>query len=220
MAIYSLNIKIQSRGKGKSAISAAAYIAGERFKNEYDGIVHDRSDRNDVVYKQIMLPENAPEEFYDRAVLWNAVELSERAKNAQLARSVRIALPKEFTLEQNINLVQEYVNENFVRRGMCADFGIHDKGDDNVHAHVLLTMRPLKRDGTFGAKSRMEYILNDNGEKIKLPSGRYKTRKIRTNDWDNRGNAEMWRENWADDLNKHLKHYGYEIRVDHRSYER
>ena len=220
MAIYSLNIKIQSRGKGKSAISVAAYIAGERFKNEYDGIVHDRSDRNDVVHSEIVLPENAPEEFYDRAVLWNTVELSERAKNAQLARSVRIALPKEFTLEQNINLVKAYVNENFVRRGMCADFGIHDKGDDNVHAHVLLTMRPLKRDGTFGAKSRMEYILNDNGEKIKLPSGRYKTRKIRTVDWDNHANAEMWRENWANILNKYLEFYEYKDRVDHRSYER
>jgi len=102
MAIYSLNIKIQSRGKGKSVIAAAAYIAGERFKNEYDGIVHDRTDRKDVVHSEIVLPENAPEEFYDRAVLWNTVELSERAKNAQLARAIRVALPKEFTLEQNI----------------------------------------------------------------------------------------------------------------------
>jgi len=107
IAIYSLNIKIQSRGKSESAIAAAAYIAGERIKNEYDGLTHDRT------------------------TLWNAVEKSERAKNAQLCRSMRLALPKEFTLEQNINLVQEYVNENFVSRGMVADIAIHDKGDGN-----------------------------------------------------------------------------------------
>jgi len=220
IAIYSLNIKIQSRGKGKSAIAAAAYIAGERFKNEYDGIIHDRTDRKDVVHSEIVLPENAPAEFYDRAVLWNAVELSERAKNAQLAREIRLALPKDFTLEQNINLVHQYANENFVSRGMCADIAIHDKKDDNVHAHVLLTMRPLERDGTFGAKSRMEYILAAHGEKIKLPSGRYKTRKISTTDWDNRDNAELWREKWADTLNMYLQHYKHETRVDHRSFER
>ena len=220
IAIYSLNIKIQSRGKGKSAIAAAAYIAGERIKNEYDGLTHDRTDRKDVVFTEIMLPENAPDHFTNRTELWNAVELSERAKNAQLCRSLRIALPKEFTLEQNINLVQEYVNENFVSRGMVADIAIHDKGDGNPHAHVLLTMRPLEKDGTFGAKSRMEYILDGNGERIKLPSGRYKTKKITTTDWDDRGNAELWRKNWADTLNKYLEYYDHEIRVDHRSYER
>jgi len=133
---------------------------------------------------------------------------------------VRLALPKDFTLEQNINLVHQYVNENFVSRGMVADIAIHDKGDGNPHAHVLLTMRPFERDGTFGAKSRMEYILDDNGERIKLPSGRYKTKKITTTDWDDRGNAEIWRKNWADTLNKYLKYYDHEQRVDHRSYER
>jgi len=144
IAIYSLNIKIQSRGKGKSAIAAAAYIAGERLKNEYDGMIHDRTDRKDVAHSAIMLPENAPGDFYERAVLWNAVELSERAKNAQLARSFRLALPKEFTLEQNINLVHQYVHENFVDRGMCADVidlegtekTSHQKGDSYAICEV------------------------------------------------------------------------------------
>jgi hypothetical protein len=103
---------------------------------------------------------------------------------------------------------------------MCADIGIHDKGDGNPHAHILLTMRPIEKDGTFGAKSRMEYILNDSGEKIKLVSGRYKTRKITITDWNDRGNSELWRKNWADTLNKHLEFHGHEIRVDHRSFER
>jgi ATP-dependent exoDNAse (exonuclease V) alpha subunit len=217
IAIYSLNIKIQSRGKGKSAIAAAAYIAGERFKNEYDGLTHDRSERTDVVHKEILLPKNAPHEFSDRATLWNAVELSERAKNAQLCRSLRLALPRELNLAQNISLVHEYVHENFISRGMCADYAIHDKGNGNPHAHILLTMRPIEKDGTFGAKSRMEYILDNNGEKIKLPSGRYKTRKITITDWDNRANAELWRENWAKTLNKHLEFHEHNSRVDHRS---
>ena len=133
---------------------------------------------------------------------------------------MRLALPKEFTLEQNINLLKEYVHENFVSRGMVADFAIHDKKDDNPHAHVLLTMRPIKPDGKFGAKSRMEYILDDDGERIKLPSGRYKTKKITTTDWDDRANAEIWRKNWADTLNKYLDYHKLEQRVDHRSYER
>ena len=172
------------------------------------------------MHTEILLPQNAPTNFTDRATLWNVVEQSERAKNAQLCREVRLALPKEFTLEQNINLVKEYVHENFVSRGMVADFAIHDKKDNNVHAHVLLTMRPLEKDGTFGAKSRMEYILSDDGERIKLQSGRYKTKKITTTDWDDRGNAEIWRKNWADTLNKYLEYNNHEQKVDHRSYER
>jgi hypothetical protein len=167
-----------------------------------------------------MLPHNAPPEFADRATLWNAVEKSERAKNAQLCREVRLALPHEFDFGKNILLIREYVQRNFTSSGMCADICIHDKGDKNIHAHILLTMRPLGLDGSFGAKSRMEYILDDNGERIKLPSGRYKTKKITTTDWDDRGNAELWRKNWADTLNKHLELHEQESRVDHRSYER
>ena len=167
-----------------------------------------------------MLPDNAPDIYYNRSALWNAVEQSERAKNAQLCREVRLALPNEFDNEQNEYLVHEYVRQNFVSRGMCADIAIHNKGDGNPHAHILLTMRPLEQDGTWGAKSRMEYILDDSGDRIKLPSGRYKTRKINTTDWDNRDNAELWRKSWADMLNKHLEHFSHETRVDHRSYER
>jgi len=129
-------------------------------------------------------------------------------------------LPVELDTIQNIRLVSDYVNQNFVSRGMCADICIHDKGDGNPHAHILLTMRPLEHDGTWGAKSKMEYILDDNGERIKLPSGRYKVKKVTTTDWDSRDNAELWRKNWADTLNKYLEHYGHKNRVDHRSYER
>jgi len=215
-----MNINIISRGKGKSAVAAAAYRAGELIKNEHDGELHDYTKKKGIAFTEIMLPDHAPSEFYNRAVLWNAVEKSERAKNAQLCREVRLALPAEFNLEQNAFIVHEYVRDNFVSRGMCADICIHDKQDGNPHAHILLTMRPLEQDGTWGAKSRMEYILDENGERIKLPSGRYKVKKITTTDWDNRDNAEVWRENWAATLNKYLEHFGHEERVDHRSFER
>jgi len=214
-----MNINIISRGKGKSAVGAAAYRAGTLIKNEYDGQIHDYSRKEGVVFTELFFPVDAPDSD-DRAALWNAVEKIEKAKNAQLAREVRLALPAEFTLEQNINLVHEYVKHNFVMEGMCADICIHDKLDGNPHAHVLLTMRPFERDGSWGAKSKMEYILDDNGERIKLPSGRPKTKKISTTGWDERSNAETWRKAWQDSLNQHLENNGYETRVDHRSYER
>ena len=220
IAIYSLNINIISKGKGKSAVAAAAYRAGEKITNEHDGEIHDYTKKKGIIATEIQLPENAPEEFYDRAVLWNSVEKSERAKNAQLCREIRLALPNEFDADQNEYLVHEYVRQNFVSRGMCADIALHDKGDGNPHAHILLTMRPIEKDGSWGAKSKMEYILDEDGERQKLPSGRYKTRKINTTDWDSRDNAELWRKNWADILNKHLEHFSHETRVDHRSYER
>ena len=215
-----MNINIISRGKSKSAVAAAAYRAGEQIKNDYDGEVHDYTAKKGVTYTEIILPNNAPIEFRNRATLWNAVEKIEKNSNAQLAREIRVALPKEFDREQNINLVHEYVRHNFVRRGMVADICYHDKQDGNPHCHIMLTMRPFEKDGTWGAKSRMEYILDDNGERQKLPSGRYKTKKITTTDWDNRENAEMWREEWANITNHYLKHYGHEMQIDHRSYER
>ena len=134
MAIYHLHIKIAaSRGKGKSAVSAAAYRSGEKIKSDYDGNTHDYTRKGGVVHTEIMLPEHAPPEYADRSVLWNAVEKVEKAKNAQLAREVEVALPKELSAEKNIALVREYVKHNFVEKGMCADIAIHDKGDGKTH---------------------------------------------------------------------------------------
>ena len=104
MAIYHCSIKIISRGKGKSAVAAAAYRSGENLTNEYDGITHDYTRKGGVVHTEILLPDHAPTEYADRAVLWNAVEKIEKAKNAQLAREIEIALPKELTREQGISL--------------------------------------------------------------------------------------------------------------------
>ena len=220
MAIYHLCIKIISRGKGKSAVAASAYRSGEKIKNEYDGIVHDFTRKGGIAHTEILLPQNAPQEFSDRGTLWNSVEKIEKSKNSQLAREIEVALPKELDREKQINLVREYVKENFVKVGMCADIAIHDKNDGNPHCHILLTMRPLNEDTAWGAKSKKEYILDENGEKVKLKNGNYKTRKINTTDWNEQDKAEEWRKAWADITNKYLEENSIQEKVDHRSYLR
>ena len=220
MAIYHLCIKIISRGKGKSAVAASAYRSGKKIKNEYDGIVHDFTRKGGIAHTEILLPQNAPQEFSDRGTLWNSVEKIEKSKNSQLAREIEVALPKELDREKQINLVREYVKENFVKVDMCADIAIHDKNDGNPHAHILLTMRPLNEDTTWGAKSKKEYILYENGEKVKLKNGNYKTRKINTTDWNEQDKTEEWRKAWADITNKYLEENSIQEKVDHRSYQR
>ena len=131
-----------------------------------------------------------------------------------------VALPKELDREKQINLVREYVKENFVKVGICADIALHDKNDGNPHCHILLTMRPLNEDTTWGAKSKKEYILDENGEKVKLKNGNYKTRKINTTDWNEQDKAEEWRKAWADITNKYLEENSIQEKVDHRSYQR
>ncbi|MGX7070335.1 MobQ family relaxase [Gemella bergeri] len=220
MAIYHLCIKIISRGKGKSAVAASAYRSGEKIKNEYDGIVHDFTRKGGIAHTEIILPQNAPQEFSDRGILWNSVEKIEKSKNSQLAREIEVALPKELNREKQIELIREYVKENFVKVGMCADIALHDKNDGNPHCHILLTMRPLNEDKTWGAKSKKEYILDENGEKVKLKNGNYKTRKINTVDWNEQYKAEEWRKAWADITNKYLEENSIREKIDHRSYQR
>lgn len=215
-----MSIKIISRGKGKSAVAAAAYRAGEKITNSYDGITHDYTRKGGVAHTEILLPENAPAAYADRAILWNEVEQAEKAKNAQLAREIELALPVELSPEQNISLVREYVKEHFVSAGMCADICIHDKEDGNPHAHVMLTMRPFDQDGSWAAKSRKEYILDKNGERIRLKSGAYKSRKVDATAWNDQGKAEVWRAAWADMVNHALERQGMAERIDHHSYER
>ncbi len=220
IAIYHCSIKIVSRGKGKSAVAAAAYRSGEKLTNEWDGLTHDYTKKGGVVHSEILLPAHAPPAFSDRSTLWNSVELSEKSNNAQLAREVEIALPVELSREEQTRLVREYCSSQFVSKGMIADFNLHDTGSGNPHAHILLTMRPLDEKGAWLPKSKKEYVLDENGEKIRLPSGRYKTRKVDLVDWNNRENAEVWRMAWADLANEFLAQNNRPERIDHRSYER
>jgi len=221
LAIYHCCIKIVSRGSGgKSAVASAAYRAGEKLTNEYDGQTHDYTQKDGIVHTEILLPDHAPREYLDRSTLWNAVEKVEKAHNSQLAREIELALPIELTGQQNLNLAREYVKTNFVDKGMCADVCIHDRGGGNPHAHIMLTMRPIEQDGTWGAKSKKEYILDDNGERIKLKSSEYKSRKVNAVDWNEQTKAEEWRAAWADITNRYLEKANQTERIDHRSYER
>ena len=172
IAIYHCNIGIVSRGKGKSAVAAAAYRSGEKITNEWDGMTHDYTRKRGVVHTEILLPPHAPPSFSDRSTLWNSVELYEKAGNAQLAREIDAALPIELSREEQIRLVREYCSSQFVSRGMCVDFAIHDTDSGNPHCHIMLTMRPLDERGAWAAKSKKEYDLDENGERIRLPSGR------------------------------------------------
>ncbi len=220
VAIYHCSIKIVSRGKGKSAVAAAAYRSGETLTNNYDGVTHDFTRKGGIVHTEILLPPHAPPDFADRSTLWNSVEKIEKAKNSQLAREIEIALPVELDKEQQIQLVREYVEENFVSVGMCADFAIHNKQDGNPHAHIMLTMRPLEQSGEWGAKSKKEYLLDKDGQRIKLKNGTFKSRKVDTVDWNSQEKAEVWRQAWADIANRYLAAQDRPERIDHRSFKR
>lgn len=220
---FHFNISMISRGKSKSAVASAAYISCEKIKNEWDGEVHDYHNKKGLLHSEIFLPENVPIALKDRTTLWNSVELNEKASNAQLARNFIIALPKELSFEENKKLITDFIQEHFVSKGMIADLAIHDESDEennNIHAHIMTTLRPINEKGEWQAKSKKEYVLDENGEKIKLKSGNYKTRKVELTDWNNKGNAEKWRENFASLCNQYLEKNHQEKRVDHRSYKR
>ena len=217
IAIYHCNIGIVSRGKGKSAVAAATYRSGEKITNEWDGMTHDYTRKRGVVHTEILLPPHAPPSFSDRATLWNSVELYEKAGNAQLAREIDAALPIELSREEQIRLVREYCSSQFVSRGMCVDYAIHDTGKGNPHCHIMLTMRPLDERGAWAAKSKKEYDLDENGERIRLPSGRYKTHKVDLTGWNDKDNTLLWRKAWADYTNDFLERNGSPERIDHRS---
>ena len=220
IAIFHCQFKIISRTSGRSSVGAAAYRAGEKLKNEHDGIIHDFTNKRGIVYTEIMLPENAPEIYKNRQTLWNAVEKIEKAKNAQTARECEIGLPTELNRNDQIDLIREYVKDNFVDRGMCADIAIHDKQDGNPHAHILLTMRSIGEDGNWLAKSKKIYDLDENGNKLYDPiKKQYKCRKENINDWDKKENVELWREQWMIDCNNKFAYKEIDAWIDYRSYE-
>jgi len=214
------HVGIISRAKGRSAVSAAAYRAAEKLRNERNGLMHDYTNKRDVVYKQILLPKYAREEFKDRKILWNAVEKIEKAKNSRTARELRVYLYDELEPPEQIRLIVDHVQESFVNRGMCADVCIHDKGNGNPHAHVMLTTRSLDANGNWMGKQRKNYILDKDGKKIYDPvKKQYKCGpSIKTNDWDNEGNVEKWRQEWARACNRAFERKGLEHTVTHESY--
>lgn len=242
------SISICSRGGGGSSVAGSAYQSGEKLYCVYDDDTKDYEYKSEeIVFKEVVLPENAPEDYSDRATLWNSVEKAEPNWNSQLARKIIIALPKELSDADNISLLHEYVSSEFVHEGMIADVAIHrphkkkehkedekkddaeeDKkkvgnipnGQENIHAHVMLTMRAIDEEGEWKAKSRKEIVKDKNGN-IKLnKNGNPVTRKVYTTNWDDRGNAEKWRKDWENLQNKYLERAGREERVCLDSYEK
>ena len=220
IAIFHCPVKIIQRSKGRSAVAAAAYRSGEKLTNEWDGEIHNYTHKGGIVHREIMLPAHAPPGFADRSTLWNSVEKIEISGDAQLAREIEVALPVELSRAEHLSLVRSFVRDNFVAAGMCADFAIHDKGTGNPHAHIMLTMRPLNSDGSWGAKCRKVYDLDERGQRIPNSKGGWKSHREDTTDWNNRGNAEKWRAAWAACINQALEAAGRPERVDHRSYKR
>ena len=222
MPVPHFNIKITQRSKGNSAVAGAAYQAGEKLFSEYDQKTKNYTCKKEVVYTEIMLPPNAPPEYADRATLWNSVEEIEKQWNSQLARRFVAALPREVPMELLPQMVKEYCEEHFVSKGMCCDFAIHDPDPPghNPHCHFMLTMRAIDENGKWMPKSRKVYDLDENGERIKLPSGRWKSHKEDTVDWNDQKYCEIWRHEWEVIQNRYLEANDRPERVDLRSYAR
>ena len=215
-------IKITKRSKRQSAVAGAAYQSGENLFSEYDQKHKDYRKKEGVVYTEIMLPSHAPPKYADREQPWNAVEAVENQWNSQLARRFVVALPREAPTEMYPQMRQEYCREHFVSKGMCCDFAIHDPDPlgHNPHCHIMLTMRAIDENGKWLPKSRKVYDLDENGERIRLPSGNWKSHKEDTVDWNEQYHAEEWRHGWELVQNKYLELAGSPERVDMRSYER
>ena len=165
-----------SRGAGRSAVAAAAYLSCSRMLNEYDGVQHDYTRKQGLGWRQVFLPATAPAEWQDRETLWNAVEETETAKDSRLAREFVAALPIELSREEQIQLLQDFIKEQFVADGMCADAAIHDPypPGHNPHAHILLTVRPLDEKGKWQYKTEKEYLCVKDGEERGFTAAEFK----------------------------------------------
>ena len=178
MAIYHLEAKAVSRGSGRSAVAAAAYMSCSEIHNEYDGVTHDFTRKRGLVWQQVFLPKNAPPEWKDRRVLWNAVEAAEKSKDSRLARELVVALPIELDKTRWIKLLTAYIENHFISDGMCADVAIHDTDGHNPHAHILLTVRPLDDKGKWQNKTEKEYLCVKNGEEKGFTSPEFVSAKM------------------------------------------
>lgn len=174
MAIYHLEAKVISRGAGRSAVAAAAYMSCSQILNDYDGVQHDYTRKQGLVWQQIFLPEYAPAEWSDRGTLWNAVEENEKTKDSRLAREFVVALPIEMGKAEWQSLLTEFIQDNFVADGMCADVCIHDTDGHNSHAHIMVTVRPLAENGQWQYKTEKEYLCVRDGEEMGFTGAEFK----------------------------------------------
>lgn len=225
MAIKSMSTRANICGRGAgckgghSAVEQSSYIGREKMYCQYDGQTYYPKYSEDLVHKEVMLPENAPSQYKDPSILWNSVEMNEKASNAQLARTYKVELPNEWSYELATEVMRDYIQRNFVDKGMCAEFAIHDSensqtGQRNLHCHIMLTMRGIDEQGHWMPKQKKVYLTDENGERIPLidkETGlqridkqnrkQWKCATVATNDWNNKENAKIWRKDLADTIN-------------------
>ena len=244
MAIKSMSTRAGICGRsagckgGHSAVEQSSYIDREKMYCEYDGQTYYPKYSEDLVHKEVLLPENAPEEYRNPSVLWNSVEMFEKASDAQLARTYKVELPNEWSYELATEVMRDYIQRNFVDKGMCAQFAIHDSensktGQRNLHCHIMLTLRSIDEQGHWMPKQKKIYLKDENGERIPLidkKSGQQKVDKqnrkqwkcatVSTNDWNSKENAKIWRKDLADTINRVNARMGMtENFWEHRSFK-
>ncbi|MDF2314345.1 MobQ family relaxase [Lactiplantibacillus pentosus] len=218
MAIFHMSFSNISAGKGRSTIASAAYRSGEKLFDDKEGR-HYFYARSIMPESFILTPKNSPEWASDREQLWNEVEKKDRKSNSRYAKEFNVALPVELSESEQKELLTKYVQENFVDQGMVADVAIHRDHQDNPHAHVMLTNRPFNPDGTWGIKSKKQYILDENGNKMYTGTSKYpKSRKILTVDWDKKEKITEWRHNWAASVNQALEQKNIPDRISEKSF--
>ena len=237
----STRMKICGRGAkcsgGHSAVEQSGYICREKMYSEYDGQTYYPKYAEDLVHNEVLLPENAPEEYKDPAKLWNSVEMAEKGKGAQLARTWRIELPNEWTYEYAIMFVRELCKRLFVSKGMCVQFAIHDsendKGQRNLHCHIMMTLRSLDEQGKWMPKQKKIYLRDENGERIPVIDEKTGQQKVdkqnrkqwkctteKTNDWDDQKYSKLWRAELANAINAANAELGMtENFWEHRSFK-
>ena len=224
MALYHFSVKQVSRGKGQTVVNSAAYISGQKFYNDYYGQTHDYTKKSGVVFTEILTPEYVPERLTDRETLWNEVEKIEKGKRAQLAYSFDIALQNELTLDENIELAREFCQEQFVARGMIVDLAVHEgksKNEDepdNPHFHVLAPIRPITEE-SWGNKQKREYVLDEDGNRIKDAKGNDVFNAVSTTGWNDPELLKEWRRAWTEKVNEKFRECHMAARIDHRSYK-
>ena len=224
MAVKNISTRMKICGRtakctgGHSAVEQSGYICREKMYSEYDGKTYYPKGHEDLVHSEVLLPENAPAEYNDPAKLWNSVEMFEKKSDAQLARTWRIELPNLWTYQFAIMFVRMLCERLFVSKGMCVQFAIHDsendKGQRNLHAHIMLTLRSIDEQGHWMPKQKKIYLTDENGERIPVidkKTGQQKVDKqnrkqwkcttIKTNDWDNQEYSKLWRKELTDAIN-------------------
>ena len=224
MAIYHLTAQFISRGDGRSAVAAAAYRHGSEMYFDLEGRTLSYSHKDEVIHNDVALPDETPQWFREEMdgrtavgvseALWNAVETHFSRANAQLAKEIEFALPRELSVEQNIALTRAYL-KRFTDRGHVVTWAYHNK-DGNPHVHAMMTLAPLT-EGGFG-KTQVP-VYDKAGERVYVTRKNGKRQAV-SRPWAGEfgDTLKADREAWSVCVNRHLEMAGVDQRVSHLSH--